>query len=286
MLINKTIVSDGEGNELRLSSVYEFENSINFYNFSAKYVVDGEENYTINQKKYNIKKGEYVVGNQNTFASILIDSIKPVQGICVDISEEKINEVINYSFSKNDSFLNFLSNEELILNKYNSGNTKLGVALTTIANQFDSLLQTPSLANNELFYSIAECIVIDQSRIYKQYTNLQCSKEITSKRLFQFVYAAKDFIDSNFQDKINSKQMAGYANLSEYHFIRLFKSVFNQTPYQYLLFKRLEYSKLLLLDKCPTKEVAYQTGFADVQAFSKAFKANFGTTPTVFKNSN
>jgi AraC family transcriptional regulator len=285
MLMNKAIVSDSQGNELRLSSVHKFEGSIAFPHFSAKYVVSGEENYTINQKKYHIKNGEYVIGNQNTFATIAIESIPPVTGICIDISKEKLHEVMAYHFSDSDSFCDFLFSEALLINKYKSENTQLGYAFDALAKEFNNLLTTPSLVTNELFYSIAEGIVTDQSKLYYQYKKLNFSKQKTNKILFQFLWNAKDFIDSNFQEKINVAQIAATANLSEYHFIRLFKSVFNQTPYQYILQKRLHFAKALLRDKCKIKEVAFLSGFADVHAFSKAFKSTFGSTPNHFKKS-
>jgi AraC family transcriptional regulator len=281
MLINKAIVSDSQGNELRLSSVQKFEGSIAFPHFSAKYVVSGEENYTINQKKYHIKNKEYVIGNQNTFATIAIESLPPVKGICIDISKEKLQEVMEYHFNDSHPFCDFLFSDALLINKYKSENTQLGYAFEALAKEFNNLLITPSIVTNELFYSIAECIVTDQSKLYYQYKRLNFSKQKTNKILFQFLYNAKDFIDSNFQEKINVAQIAATANLSEYHFIRLFKSVFNQTPYQYILQKRLHFSRALLLDK----EVAFLTGFADVQSFSKAFKSAFGYTPNHFKKS-
>lgn len=286
MQTNKTIITDKSGNELRLSSVQTFDAAVHFNHFSAKYVLSGEERYTINSKNYLLKKGEYVIGNQHAFSSILIDSPQPVKGICVDVSKQKIQEVIRYTFNENKGFENFLFTEEFFTNKYNAQNTTLGGVFTTIGTAFQTLLETPNLVTNELFFSIAECIVNDQSKVYTHYSKLEFTKHETNKRLFSFLWNAKEYIDLHFQEQISVEQIARNVNLSEYHFIRLFKTVFNQTPYQYIVQQRLCFSKILLLEKCDIKEVAYQCGFADVHSFSKAFKSAFGTTPNFFKKSN
>lgn len=286
MLINKTILSDNSGNAFRLSSVLEYEDGVNFSHFSLKHVVSGQETYTINNKKYLLKEGEYVLGNKHSSSSVLIDNHKPVKGICMDISKKIIQDVIQYQFAENQNFESFLFSDEFFISKFNSHKTKTGCLLNAIGNEFHEILETPNLINTELFYIMAESVVNDQSKLYKQFSNLKFSKKETNKRLFEFLYSAKDYIDVNFHEKINIDEISKVANLSEYHFIRLFKAVFDKTPHQYIIQKRLQFSKTLLLDDCTILDVAFQSGFADVQSYTKAFKSAFGLTPNVFKKSN
>uniref|UniRef100_UPI00404B0DBA helix-turn-helix domain-containing protein n=2 Tax=Gelidibacter sp. TaxID=2018083 RepID=UPI00404B0DBA len=286
MLINKTILSDNSGNAFRLSSVLEYEDGVNFSHFSLKHVVSGQETYTINNKKYLLKEGEYVLGNKHSSSSVLIDNHKPVKGICIDISKQIIQDVIQYQFKESQDFESFLFTDEFFINKFKSHNTKTGCVLNAISNEFHEILETSNLITKELFYTMAECVVNDQSMLYKQFSNLNFSKKETNKRLFEFVYSAKDYIDLNFHEKIKIENIAKVANLSEYHFIRLFKAAFDKTPHQYIIQKRLQFSKVLLLDKCSIVDVAFQSGFADAQSYTKAFKSAFGLTPNVFKKSN
>jgi AraC-like DNA-binding protein len=100
------------------------------------------------------------------------------------------------------------------------------------------------------------------------------------------VYDAKNYIDDAFLEKINLESIAREAKLSEYHFLRLFKTIFNSTPYQYILKKRLEYSKELLRLGYPIQDIALLTSFADSAAYGKAFKAAYGCTPKQFAAKN
>jgi AraC-like DNA-binding protein len=266
--------------------VQEFEGVIPFNHFSAKYVVAGEEKYSINNKKFLVKSGEYIVGNQHIHSSILIDSPQPVQGICIDISRAKIQEVMQFTFQEYKALDDFLFSEAFFSHKYSSQNTTLGKALSTIENKFQSLLETPELVTNELFFTLAECIVNDQRKCFTHFAKLQFMKQETNQRLFSFLWNAKEYMEQHFQESISVEQIAAHVNVSEYHFIRLFKSIFTVTPYQYILQQRLNFAKVLLLENVAIKEVAYQCGFADVQSFSKAFKSTFGITPNTFKKVN
>jgi AraC-like DNA-binding protein len=286
MLVNKSIFSDGNGNALRLSSVFQTEQPVHFQNFSAKYVVSGNENYTINNRKLAVKEGEYVIGNKNTTSSVLIDTISPAKGICIDIAKEYLTEIIDYHYQNPTSFSHFLFEQDWVVQKYNVKNTSLGYALYQLANAFENLNTGAATINSELFYTTAECIVKDQSTIFQNFSRLKSVKQETTGRLFNYSYDAKNYIDEHFLERISLEQIASEAKLSEYHFIRLFKTIFNSTPYQYLIQKRLSYAKELLGQRVPIQEVAFLTSFADSASFCKAIKLAYGYTPKQFAKVN
>ena len=130
--------------------------------------------------------------------------------------------------------------------KFNSNNTTLGYTLLQLSNAFENLNNGNTHINKELFYTVAECIVKDQSTIFERFSNLTSVKEETNGRLFNFVNDAKNYMDDYFLEKINIENIAREAKLSEYHFIRLFKTVFNTTPYKYIIQKRLHFAIELL----------------------------------------
>lgn len=286
MLVNKKIFTDTLGNELRLSIVNEIEKDVNFKGFSAKYVVSGSELYTLNHKKINVNSGEYVIGNYNTVSKVLIDNPSPVKGICIDVAKTLLTDVMAYKFKKPAAFSSFLFEQEWMVQKYNGHNTSLGYALQKLSQDFENLYQGNNTINNELFYAVAECIVNDQSEIFQSFNRLKAVKQETNGRLFNFVCDAKNYIDGAFLEKINLESIAREAKLSEYHFLRLFKTIFNITPYQYILKKRLEFSKELLQKRYPIQDIALLTSFADSAAYSKAFKTAFGCSPKQFADKN
>jgi AraC family transcriptional regulator len=279
MLINKSVFSDSQGNELRLSSVIQTEQQVTFKNFSAKYVVSGNENYTINNRNIILKQGEYVIGNKNTTSSVLIDNNVPVNGICIDIAKELLTEIIAYHYQHTTAFSSFLFDQEWMVQKYNVKNTSLGYALQQLATDFENLNKGNTAVHKELFYAVAECIVKDQSLIFERFNSLKSVRQETNGRLFNFICDAKNYMDDNFLEKITIESIARDAKLSEYHFIRLFKTVFNTTPYKYIVQKRLDFGLELLNKQYSVLDIAILLGYTDIPAFSNAFKQHFGFSP-------
>jgi AraC-like DNA-binding protein len=100
--------------------------------------------------------------------------------------------------------------------------------------------------------------------------------------LYRRIVQAKIFIDNNYADKIDLGKISGKAFFSKYHFNRLFKSIYDKTPHQYLTSVRLEKAQLLLKEGKPVSEVCVLVGFESLGSFSSLFKEAVGVSPTLF----
>jgi AraC-like DNA-binding protein len=80
------------------------------------------------------------------------------------------------------------------------------------------------------------------------------------------------------------EQMAAVARLSPYHFARQFKIATGVSPHQYVIARRVERARELLLGGTDLSlaEVAAQAGFSDQSQFSHHFKRLVGITPGQF----
>ena len=101
--------------------------------------------------------------------------------------------------------------------------------------------------------------------------------------LYQQVMLAKKFIDIHFSEEINLDQIAGKAFFSKFHFIRLFKTIYNKTPHQYLTTVRIDKAKQLLKAGAKVEEVCYSVGFTSIGSFKALFKRHTKRTPVFFK---
>jgi AraC-like DNA-binding protein len=109
-------------------------------------------------------------------------------------------------------------------------------------------------------------------------TNEEYPKIYLYRRLVQ----AKLFIDSHYSDNIDLDNIADEAYFSKFHFIRKFKNIYRKTPYQYLIFVRIEKAMELLKTGIPVSEVCYAVGFESLGSFSGLFKRIVGTTPSTY----
>jgi hypothetical protein len=165
--VNRSLYQDEHNNAIRISSLKEFEAELSFTAFAAKFVVAGHEFYHIKGRKYVVEKGEYILGNSGTMATIQIKSKEDTKGLCVDISEHIISDVTDFHFKQSFDIKEFLLSDQFLVNKYNAKNTNLGYALVEINRLITTGQNGNELLNTELFYSIAESIVMDQQMIYE-----------------------------------------------------------------------------------------------------------------------
>ena len=81
--------------------------------------------------------------------------------------------------------------------------------------------------------------------------------------------------------------MARDARLSHWHFLRTFERLSGVTPHQYLLRARLRLAAArLAADPDRVIDIALACGFGDVSTFNRAFRAEFGVTPRIWRACN
>jgi transcriptional regulator GlxA family with amidase domain len=85
---------------------------------------------------------------------------------------------------------------------------------------------------------------------------------------------------SDYAEPITLDEMADQANLSRYHFIRVFKQVIGESPRKYLVAARLRAAVDRLLEtREPVISVALNTGFNDISHFTNTFRTAIGVSP-------
>ncbi|MBW4694943.1 MAG: AraC family transcriptional regulator [Lyngbya sp. HA4199-MV5] len=90
----------------------------------------------------------------------------------------------------------------------------------------------------------------------------------------------KEYINEHLHQDLKLDTLAAIAQLSPYHFLRLFKQSMAITPHQYILQCRLTQAKHLLQhSELSLVEIAAQTGFCDQSHFTRCFKRVMGATP-------
>jgi AraC family transcriptional regulator len=96
-------------------------------------------------------------------------------------------------------------------------------------------------------------------------------------RVLEYV-AANSHLDLRLDD------LAQVAEMSQFHFARLFRLSMGVTPHRYLMDQRLQKAKALLrLNTRTVTEVATEIGFANAGHFARAFKRHLGVSPTDWK---
>lgn len=89
------------------------------------------------------------------------------------------------------------------------------------------------------------------------------------------------YIENNYCGEISSEELASMSGYSERQFLRLFRSIFSETPSAYIMKLRMKKAYQLLRSGNTTiGEVAWSCGYDDQNYFSRAFKKHYGITPS------
>ncbi|MGH3586948.1 MAG: helix-turn-helix domain-containing protein [Pseudonocardia sp.] len=98
------------------------------------------------------------------------------------------------------------------------------------------------------------------------------------------VRRARDLIDRHFATPLDLDAMARAAGFSRFHFARVFKEAYGETPGQYLTRRRVERAQDLLRSANLTvTEVCHLVGFASLGSFSARFSELVGASPTAYR---
>ncbi len=93
-----------------------------------------------------------------------------------------------------------------------------------------------------------------------------------------------EHIDDNIGGKIDVTELSKLTKWSLQHFIKVFNKYMGQSPYKYILQKKIDRSKALI---CTTdyslSEIAFELGFNSYSNFFNAFKRETGISPEEFK---
>jgi len=92
------------------------------------------------------------------------------------------------------------------------------------------------------------------------------------------------WLDAHSARPVALEDAARQANLSPFHFLRLFGKVLGVTPHQYLVRSRLRHAARLLAEEARSiTDIALDVGFADLSNFVRTFRRAAGVSPRAFR---
>jgi len=92
-----------------------------------------------------------------------------------------------------------------------------------------------------------------------------------------------DYINAHLHEELTLTEIAAIAQISPYHFLRLFKQSMGVTPHQYILHSRIDQAKYLLQSSdLSIADIALRVGFCDQSHLTRCFKRILGLTPKQF----
>ena len=94
---------------------------------------------------------------------------------------------------------------------------------------------------------------------------------------------ARDLMDREYAEPLDVPAMARAALMSPAHFSRKFRAAYGETPYSYLMTRRIERAKALLRQGLSVTDTCMAVGCTSLGSFSSRFTEIVGETPSQYR---
>lgn len=251
------------------------------YCMELTYVLEGDGEYIISEKKYHIKTGDFLIINGHEYHG-LVRNLHNLKIVVIAFHPNLIwNGIddLDYSFLKvfydgTEDFYHYFPQDHPILPTVSSlfldimhewEQHAVGYQLILKAN----LLKLLALLYREFETSATHGHII--SKFHDDYNKIiPCIK----------------YIENHLCESIQLGELAQIAHMSQGYFSTVFKRIMKSSPTEYILKRRLANARLLLKStNLQVSEIAFECGFSDLSAFNKKFKAEYNITPLQYRNS-
>ncbi|RIK66444.1 MAG: hypothetical protein DCC65_09895 [Planctomycetota bacterium] len=136
----------------------------------------------------------------------------------------------------------------------------------------------------EQFYRLADALLGLHEITRREVERFPACRASTREELYRRLHYARDYIHTCYAEPLTVQEIANVACLSPFHFQRMFKLAFSQTPMNCLQARRLDVArKLLLRTEQDVTSICLNVGFESLGSFSWLFRRKFGLSPRQFR---
>jgi len=94
---------------------------------------------------------------------------------------------------------------------------------------------------------------------------------------------ARDLMDREYAEPLDVPAMARAALMSPAHFSRKFRAAYGETPYSYLMTRRIERAKAFLRQGMSVTDTCFAVGCTSLGSFSSRFTEIVGVPPSEYR---
>jgi AraC family transcriptional regulator len=277
-------------NEICYERLSEASDQRQLSRFSIRAVFSGIETFVIGSRTINLYPGNFLVINEGTLYSRFVNSSIPVISFSVHYDAGYIDKFIRDLKRRKDGslFMPYKTEENrdiILIDSIYHLRGDMECNLMHLKKHADRGMDDQFMINQYLHHLLLNYCQIYNEELYRKAFQLNMSAKIETKMdVLRRITMAKDFIISNHERNISLQDISGIACLSVSHLIRLFRIIFNRSPYQFLTHVRLERAKYYLANtRISIQEIVSLVGFENPSSFIRLFRNAYHTTPGTFR---
>ena len=211
----------------------------------------GVEHCHVDGRTIGVDDDNFLILNHGRIYSTSIRSAQPVESLAICFSPRLVERI--HCDGGSSQFLEHLRPHD-----------------TMVSPVLDSIRQALAAGHDDAsWYDEQLTILLARMREHREQLlgridRLELIRAATRREVYRRIARATDLLHSDYANGVDLTGLAQSANMSKYHFLRLFKLVHGLTPHTYLQRKRIAVAVRLLESTSVTvREVAVKVGFAD-----------------------
>ncbi|HTA82835.1 MAG TPA: AraC family transcriptional regulator [Bacteroidia bacterium] len=255
--------------------------------------LNGDQYYKVGSNDHVIDPKSYLVINQGQHYRTAFEGTKDQEMILAAFKPSFVSNILKSIVTTEDRLLDdpFKATEQPI--SFFEKSYEMDPEILNMFLQLRKLMDEEDLGWKKEFdlQSIYSSLLIRLLFVHKNLKQdidkLKSAKLSTRTELYRRLTIARDYMDAHPEKRISIEDVATVAFLSPHHFKRAFKELFNITPHQYHIEKRLSYSRELLADQSSkVEDVCRKVGFENSSSFIRLFREHYGCTPRAYHLNN
>lgn len=250
---------------------------------SIKAVVRGTAEWRAGGSRFEVDSGSYLILNRGQRYTITIDAPEPVETFCVFFQDGFVEDAWRSATQSDARLLDDPFKDAEPAGFYERLRPCSGEVASLLAGLYRRV-SADRPAGEESLYRMAEALLHLRADLPREVGRLPARRASTRHELYRRLLAGKRLLDESLADPLSLAEVARAACLSPFHFHRLFKAAFRQTPHEYLQHRRIERSARLLREtRRPVTDICLESGFQSPGSFSTLFRAHYGLSPRRFR---
>jgi AraC-like DNA-binding protein len=255
---------------------------------SIKTVVRGSAVWQAAAGRFELGPGRFLILNDGSPYSLTVESERPVETFClffqrgfVESARDAVQlahaQLLDNPFEPPQGSIGFFE-------RLHDDDPRLRARLAAMRLAVGDGTATPEWLEQQLVATAFDLIAL-RGEVAREPGRLPAIKAATRAELYRRLVQGRQFLDESYREPLRLADAALAACLSPFHFHRLFREAFGETPHAYLTRRRLaRAAQLLEFTGRSVLDICGEAGFQSLGAFSSLFRRRFGQSPRAYRS--
>jgi AraC-like DNA-binding protein len=245
--------------------------------FEVYISLSGSKHFFIDDRSYDVKKGDIFVINQYESHYLVHDNIEVNDRIVISIDPHFLQSLSSISTDLCQCFnkTHVVNHHRMTTDQYQLNYINSLIYKMTMTEGFGSdLIENAAFVELMILINKLFLEYNNESNVYLKYPN----NELVGNIL--------EYINKNISETVTIEAMAKELFISSSYICRVFKSETGTTINKYITARKISLAKSMLANGCSVKEACEKSGFNDYANFIKVFSKVVGISPKKYGKFN